>query len=400
MPGNALIVSRYFPPGGGVGAFRSAKFVKYLPEFGWDSYVVSLPHERQKQFVADDVNHQQYASLADIPEARIYVDVPLSSIDKSLGDTRRLPVLAKQIPELVDRYDIDVVYQTAPPFYSLPAVAWVKQRTDVPYVVDLRDPWYLNEEIFSSIKSVDNPLWKRINRHAERVVVKYADTIVLNTPEMERLYTETYPEHAETFTTITNGYDPSDYTVSSTSSRSAETTRIIYPGRFRDGTTGFLDALDAVSTSAPLELVHFGDENRTYTRKFFTAAQRRGLTDLLDKRGYADFPTVVRNIKQSDIGLIITRKNDPTHVPAKTYDYIACDVPILAITPDSGALAQILGQFDHAYTAAHDDVTEIQAHLEHLINTEPNGLGSEDSRDQYSRQELTRSLAAVFENHQ
>ena len=38
----ALIVSYAFPPVGGAGVQRVTKFVKYLPEFGWDSTVLTV----------------------------------------------------------------------------------------------------------------------------------------------------------------------------------------------------------------------------------------------------------------------------------------------------------------------------------------------------------------------
>ncbi len=400
MTGNALIVSRYFPPGGGVGAFRSAKFVKYLTEYGWDSYVVSLPQDRQQQFVPDNVYEKQFASVAKIPEERICIDVPVPSISKSLGDTRRLPILAKRIPELVEKYDIDVVYQTAPPFYSLPAVAEVKRKTDIPYVVDFRDPWYLNKDLFKSIKSVDNPIWRWINARAERLVVKHADKIILNTLMMQTLYSSTYSEYDETFTTITNGFDRDDYTTEPTPKANPESLQLIYPGRFREDTSGFLHAFESVSETNNIQLLHFGVMDRTHTQSFYNQASRMGLRDQIKNRGYAKFATVVSHIKGSDVGLVVTRSGDPTHVPAKTYDYIACNIPILAICRDDSALARILDPFEHAYVTGHDEGTQLSDHLRFLAENKPDHLGCDETVASYSQDELTRQLSVVFENLQ
>ena len=46
-----LIVSYYFPPSGGPGVQRVLKFVKYLPEFGWDPAVLTV---RDADFPARD----------------------------------------------------------------------------------------------------------------------------------------------------------------------------------------------------------------------------------------------------------------------------------------------------------------------------------------------------------
>src|SRR5215213_10217787 len=37
----ALVIAYYFPPLGGAGVQRTLKFVRYLPEFGWRTTVVS-----------------------------------------------------------------------------------------------------------------------------------------------------------------------------------------------------------------------------------------------------------------------------------------------------------------------------------------------------------------------
>ncbi|HMT12896.1 MAG TPA: glycosyl transferase, partial [Ignavibacteria bacterium] len=37
-----LIISYYFPPSGGPGVQRVLKFVKYLPEFGWQPIVLTV----------------------------------------------------------------------------------------------------------------------------------------------------------------------------------------------------------------------------------------------------------------------------------------------------------------------------------------------------------------------
>ncbi|MDZ7262589.1 MAG: glycosyl transferase family 1, partial [candidate division KSB1 bacterium] len=37
-----LLITYYFPPSGGAGVQRSLKFVKYLPQFGWEPVVLTV----------------------------------------------------------------------------------------------------------------------------------------------------------------------------------------------------------------------------------------------------------------------------------------------------------------------------------------------------------------------
>ena len=41
LPG-VLMIAYYFPPMGGAGVQRTLKFVKYLPEFGWQPHVLTV----------------------------------------------------------------------------------------------------------------------------------------------------------------------------------------------------------------------------------------------------------------------------------------------------------------------------------------------------------------------
>ncbi|WP_252699690.1 glycosyltransferase [Natronosalvus vescus] len=396
MSKNVLIVSYYFPPGGGVGSFRAAKFVKYLRGFDWTPYVVSLPPDRQSKFLSDDLDNDQYASITEIPEETNHVDVTGIAASKPLGGIRWLPSLSRALPKIIETHEIDVVLHTGSPFLPLLCSTWVRHRTDVPYILDLRDPWYVDKELFENTKSVANPIWNWINKISEQKALKYSDRVILNTPRMESLYNVQYPEFTHKFTTITNGFDPSDYDY--TAADPFEGVRIVHPGRFRRKTEGLLKALEQTTRREPaIELVHFGRLDYRHTERFYNEAERLGIRDKIDARGYTELESIVSTIKSADIGLVVSRPGDPTHIPTKIYDYIACDIPVLALDTPDGALTQIIEQFDHAYCASHDDVQRIIEILDVLIETQPQTLGSEEQRKKYTRHHLTGNLAQVLE---
>ena len=76
-----LVVSYNFPPVGGAGVQRVTKFVKYLPDFGWD--VTVLTTENPSVPVYDE------SLLADIPPQTVIVKActlePLRQYDISCG---------------------------------------------------------------------------------------------------------------------------------------------------------------------------------------------------------------------------------------------------------------------------------------------------------------------------
>ncbi len=71
-----LVVAYYFPPSGGPGVQRVLKFVRYLPEFGWDPAVLTVE--------GADYPARDESLLAEIPES--------------------VPVVRTRIPEPYDLY--------------------------------------------------------------------------------------------------------------------------------------------------------------------------------------------------------------------------------------------------------------------------------------------------------
>ena len=59
-----LIISYFFPPLGGPGVQRAQKFVKYLPEFGWEPIVLTV---KKVEYIAYDES-----LLKEIPDTEIY----------------------------------------------------------------------------------------------------------------------------------------------------------------------------------------------------------------------------------------------------------------------------------------------------------------------------------------
>lgn len=396
MKGRVLIISRYFPPGGGVGAFRAAKFVKYLPEFGWEPYVVSLPPERQRQLLPDGVDESQYAAISEIPEKHLYVDIVIPQFGRSLGDIQRLPILAIKIPDIIEEYNIDVVYHTSPPFYSLPSVSWISRRTEVPYILDLRDPWYINNEIFENTKSGSNPVWTHMNKLLENITVKNADRVTVATDKMESMYKKEYSKHEKKFISVGNGYDPVDYETDYEIEDPSVDLQMIYPGKFRNNTTSLVEAMRTVCENNSVKIAHFGDSDHKYTSQFYRQAEAAGLDGCVEKNGYAEFERVVANIRKSDIGLVITRKDDPTHVPQKTFDYIACDVPILALSSKNSELGRMLKPLENAYCVDHDDRDAIVGALKSFIETKPTSLGRSEELEKFTRKKMTEKLSRIF----
>jgi len=84
MP-KVLIIAYWYPPKQTIGALRPAKWVKYLPDFGWDPVVITVSPRTDR--------YTKYGSLQEGPTAgRIYRtrDLSLNELLHSLS-RRELP---------------------------------------------------------------------------------------------------------------------------------------------------------------------------------------------------------------------------------------------------------------------------------------------------------------------
>ena len=90
-----LIVTYYFPPSGGPGVQRVLKFVKYLPEFGWQPVILTVQD--------GDYPARDESLLNEIPDhARVYrtkIFEPYRLYRKFTGKAAHAPVDVENIPQ-------------------------------------------------------------------------------------------------------------------------------------------------------------------------------------------------------------------------------------------------------------------------------------------------------------
>ena len=82
-PRRALVIAYFFPPLGGAGVQRTLKFVKYLPEFGWNATVVSTRsrmYPRDTELVREIPESTRVVRAPALPVAR-YAAIQLLKLD-------------------------------------------------------------------------------------------------------------------------------------------------------------------------------------------------------------------------------------------------------------------------------------------------------------------------------
>lgn len=369
-----LLISLVFPPTGGPGTQRTAKFAKYLGEFGWRPVVWSASTMKRlptDPALADDLPRDltHHTRPAWEPEHLLDADRPGARPGAALA--RRLILALSRagrylVPDdqiiwalrslaplirLVHRERIDaIVTSYSPP--SVHLLGWsLKTITRRPWVADFRDLW-TDDYSFDRAAAT----WPGAHRWLEQRLLQRADAVVGVTPAQTALLASHVPAEPHKFVTIRNGVDLDDF---KGVDRAAARARLgIDHRRFNVTYTGwFLTRHYAPGLAEGLARFVSGVRERQgevdvrFVGNFSDEARRRfgALGVDVMAPGYQSHRVAVEHMVAADALLLpvpTTGMNALSTVPGKLYEYLAAGRPILLIGPPGGEPERILERCD------------------------------------------------------
>ena len=423
-----LFVAYHFPPIGGAGVQRSAKFARYLPEHGYAPAVLTGPGPSTQ----DHWTPRDESLIAELPKGlyvgRVSTPRPAPSAGSRARAERwlriRPPVASWWVEGVAEAAHqapaADVVYASLSPYESAEAAHRISRERGIPWVADLRDPWALDE-----MRVEPTGLHRRAERRRMGKALSSAAAIVMNTPEAAARLAQAFPElERQIAGAIPNGYDPADMDVER-ESRDDDALRIVHTGylhtelgseqrrsaglrRALGGSTAGLDII----TRSHVFLLRALERLRHEHPELPIELHLAGVTSAVDEaavspgvhfRGYLPHHESIALLRSADL-LFLPMHNLPpgtraTIVPGKTYEYLGSGRPILAAVPDGDA-RDILSRVGHAHLCRPDDVDAMVGIIRDLARRrrergrEPDAASGVAER--FDRRALTAQLAAVF----
>lgn len=213
-----LIIAYRYPPNPAIGARRPGKLAKYLTDFGWEPIIVTDCNPSWKQRNVSGSVKQPTLTR------KLALNAPgMGRIVRWLGRCKANDLcwmiwrpewyayhwsqLAKKLAEHLCRsHGIDAIWTTAPPFTSHLIGLYLKQRLDLPWIADYRDPWTT-----AIVRSWPTKWHFRMEERWESSVVRWADAVTCVTPTACQKLSQKFPEDATKVHFLSNGYDPEDY---------------------------------------------------------------------------------------------------------------------------------------------------------------------------------------------
>jgi len=405
-----LFIAYHFPPLAGGGTFRSLKFVKYLPEFGWRPTVITT---NTKNYWAYDEE-----LLKEVPpEVKIirapeidpfYLQIFLYKIgfgklyqkikdhflipDEKIG---WIPIAYHKAVRELKRYKYDLIFSTSPTICAHIIALKLKRNLNLPWVCDFRDYWTMH-----FIYPYKNTNRGKYEKQLELNFFQNADRIITVSEGVKRDFLSIFPDRP--ISIITNGYDNGEIRQKEKSTEF----RILYTGSFYEhyNPAFFLLAVKKVidenpSLQSSFRLRFIGNYTQDI-KIMFKHYQQYYLIDYLDLRS----PNQLEQeyISATILLLILPgEKHYETYLPAKLFSYLNKSRPILAVIPD-GEARSLLQKSNLGFFADPDSPEDIKKQILNLyrlwktdkLHVQPDYKYIQ----QFHRRYLTKQLAEVFDS--
>ncbi|MFZ1081948.1 MAG: glycosyltransferase [Candidatus Kryptoniota bacterium] len=433
-----LIVSYYFPPSGGPGVQRVLKFVKYLPQFGFEPVVLTVADadfpavdESLLQSIPKDIKvirtkifepYNLYRRFTG-KQAGAAVDVEnipsgkKKGLSESLAEIIRstffipdarigwLPYAVSAATSIMEQEKVDIIYSSSPPYTTAMIAKKLKKKTGKPWVMGLRDPW---TDFISAPKRWFLPA--AIDRSMEENSVHVADAVEIAWEgigkDLKKKYGTIDPLK---IVHIPNGYDSEDYPA--VSQPKDMRLRMAYTGSLygKRNPQTLLDAMkelrEAGKISADNLNIIFAGRFGAEVREMFADPR---LTGMIEVKDYLPHEESIKLLLQSNLLVLIVDRSELSNeiVPGKVFEYIGARKPIIAFAPE-GAVAEIIRKTGTGIVVPQDDVAKaksvILSFYKNSISTQPSSTSSkeffnpkEDAIKEFERKEATKKLSSLF----
>ena len=435
----ALFVSYLFPPVGGVGVQRVTKFVKFLPEFGWQSSVLTVSNPSVPLY--DESYQRDIPANTIIRRAKTYepgyalkqaVSADngggkpnvfkrwLKGVARTVGNTVLQPDAQvlwhrhafREGLKLLQKVSHDVIVATGPPFSSLLLGARLARHTGLPLVLDYRDEWDISNAYWENKQQGRLANW--IQQRQQAKVMRAADVLLATTPSSARSIAGTAALAGSTAlaTFIYNGFDPDDFPTSASPAQ-----RVDYGNgvdRFRLAFVGTLwnlnsiepvvHAIERLSQTAPqlaagMELLlagrRTGDQEEILKRLDATPCA-------VTRLPFVSHSEAIELMQSADALLMLNSDRPQTQriINAKTFEYMAAKRPMFVVAPE-GDVWDVVRDLPGTVLCPPSQVHTIAEGLALAIEQHRCGMHFDDAHwdiGKFHRRELAGRMATLLDH--
>lgn len=403
-----LWITTEFPPIANVAATRNIKFLKYLPELGWEVVVITpsetIEHTEASHKLLDQLNSsvtisRTFPNYFSHLENKRYIGYLIRNIVPPDSHIFWILLSLLSIEREIAKHKPDLIYTTCSPFSINFIGAWVKLRHNIPWVTDFRDLWTLNPLIYRT-----TPYYRFVSERLERFYLKQCDALIVTSHNSQNRMLEKYPELNNKIFVIHNGFDSDDIPVVETNNPMPKS--LFYSGTIYERTSH--------NPLYMLKLLAYLDDNKRLDLTSWELHYSGGKAELFAKmvsqsngsikyhvHGYLDHINYYRLIQSMAYVYICMPQDIDTQswLPARLYDYIGNKSRIICFATRDSEVVHLLEKYGNGLILFYDEPMNVQAQkLEDYLSQQNNVVKiSEEFVTSFSRKSLTCKLARLFE---
>lgn len=423
-----LIITYYWPPAGGPGVQRWLKFVKYLRDFEIEP-ILYIPKNPTYALTDDTL-------IDEIPEGLKIIRKPIfepyrfaellskkdsKTISKGIiagqkkqsfiqrfllyirgnffiPDARKFWVYpsVKFLSDYLEHNGIDTIITTGPP-HSIHLIGQgLKEKVNVKWVADFRDPW---TTIGYHHKLKLSEASKRKHKILEKKVLDTADQVIVTSFTTKKEFKKITQTSVEV---ITNGYDVEiSSEVQLDEKFSISHIGSLLSGRNPEILWKVLKELCAehedFRNNLALNLVGAVSEDVLDTIRLYD------LNEYVVQKGYVAHKEAVYLQRSSQVLLLVEIDASYTKciIPGKLFEYMSSGRPILAIGPKGADVEKLIQETESGDFFTYDQYLELKGQIwEYFEAYQVGQLKNRISAkiDKYSRRSLTNRLADLIKS--
>jgi glycosyltransferase involved in cell wall biosynthesis len=417
---NIALLTHFFYPSNQSASQRAAALAKYLPEFGWQPYVIctrwtpkncatfdpeleetvkrlfvfkAIPYERALGGGLNVVKHA--LRLVKNPKA-FWLKVSLRlwganmhwfPADFALG-------AQKALCELAGVVQLSALWATCPPHSVLTVADWAHHALGVPWIADFRD--ILEQEYLVPSDGIRN----RLLRLEQDIVRSSGAVVTVSRPLARKL-----EARLQTVVhVISNGFDPDEYEGGDISFPSRFT--ITYTGRIipghQDPTIMFEALVDLINRNV-IEPPHVAIRFLGSDPQFISALLQKYpvLQDVVLVESWSPRRRTLRLQQQTHLLLHLAHSQETGVLTGKIFEYLAANRPILCIPGDNDGVDILLSQTGAGVVCRNVEETKtflLSCYQEWLTTGVVSYRGNRAEIAKYSRREQARQLACLLDD--
>ena len=432
-----LIISYYWPPAGGPGVQRWLKFVKYLPDFGWEP-TVFIP-ENPSYPIVDETLQKDVPKNLKMIKTKIWEPYQLAEkfgkdnkkfkagqfdVGENQSWKAKLSIFVRGnffIPdarvfwvkpsvEFLEKYlkvnHYDVLVTTGPPHsLHLIGLGLKKKFPDLKWIADFRDPW-TEISYYKHLKLTK--IADKKHRKLESEVFKNAD-ITLATSYTDA---ENFRKKGANAFCITNGFDVDASTTLSMTEENSKTLPLSNSTtKFTLSYIGVLEQLrnpeilwetlnDLVQENADFkndfELKFVGRLDDKILQKIESSPLKSNLTNL----GYQTHDVALKHMQDSTVLLMTNFPQESSKgiIPGKIFEYLATGKTILSFGPKDADVEKILNETKAGKHFGYDEKENLKKFILESYQNWKSGTLNQNAEniEQFSRKNLTQKLVDLM----